>query len=236
MARKVFTSQKISLFFAGREFRVQTLVSNYGAKYVFDEDDLPPEAKATMGADVQMAYKGIPALCRLIRESNAAGTIYNLRFVNPSQALLQQINKDVAASGLPSPWMRGLPRLSTDVGKQPLPVPVLAIVSHDRSTHYLNVRNFTLGGLLIEYSGQDLKDLDVGSQIEFDLVTSGGDKMPGISAVVTHLSVELGNAQGEGGLRTFGIKFLELSPLNQLRYRGLIREHCRLLREENPEG
>jgi hypothetical protein len=230
MARKVFTSQKISLFFAGREFRVQALVSNYGVKYVYDEQDLPDEARATLGVDVQMSYKGIPALCRLIRESNAAGSIYSLRFVNPSKALLKEIDKDVKASGLPSPWMRGLPRLSTEVGKLPLPVPVLAILSYNNGTHYLNIRNFTLGGLLLEYLGNDLGALGVGAMMEFDLVTSGGDKMTGMEGVITHTATEF--SDGSGSSVYFGVKFLPFSSLNEMRYRGLIREHCELLRSE----
>ena len=68
MSKKVFTSQKITLILSGKEFRLQVLVSPFGAKYVFDAEDLPPEAKLCLGTEVQATYKGIPARCRFVRK------------------------------------------------------------------------------------------------------------------------------------------------------------------------
>lgn len=229
MPRKVFTSQKLSLFLAGKEFRVQALVSSHGAKYVFDESDIPDEARACLGVDVQATYKGIPVRCRFVREVNGTGAIYSLRFLNPTGLLLRQVDRDVAASGLPSPWMRGLPRLNTNT--KHLPVPVLAIVQMGVTTYYMNVKNFTLGGLMLEYSGDDVSHVTVGSRLLLDLVTNGGDKLPDISAQVTHLTEE--KLDGGGGSRyQFGLKLLPLSAVAEMRYRGLIRAHCEGLREE----
>jgi|GEM_PF-5116517 len=229
MSRKVFTSQKLSLFLAGKEFRVQALVSSYGAKYVFDDADLPEEGRVCMGIDVQATYKGIPVRCRFVRETNAAGTIYSLRFLNPTSLLLRQIDKDVATTGIPSPWMRGLPRLVTTA--KHLPVPVLAVVQFGPATFYMNVKNFTLGGLQLEYSGTDVRHLGVGSRLDFDLVTNGGEKLHDISGQITHVTVELVDGNGDNGRYQFGLKFLALNPLADLRYRAMIREHCEGLRD-----
>jgi hypothetical protein len=229
MPRKVFTSQKLSLFLAGKEFRVQALVSSHGAKYVFDEDDLPDEARASLGVDVQATYKGIPVRCRFVREVNVTGAIYSLRFLNPTGLLIRQIDRDVAASGLPSPWMRGLPRLATTA--KHLPVPVLAIVQIGSATFYMNVRNFTLGGLMLEYSGNDVAHLGIGTRLELDLVTNGGDKLPDIVAQITHVTEE--RLENEGGARyQFGLKMLPLSAVSEMRYRALIRSHCEGLRDD----
>lgn len=234
MSRKVFTSQKMSLFLAGQEVKVQALVSTYGAKYVFDDDDLPPEARACLGLEVQGSYKGIPVRCRFVRETNPAGTIYSLRFLSPSSLLVRQIEKDVLTAGLPSPWMRGLPRLTTSA--KHLPVPVLAIVSIGSSTYYMNVRNFTVGGLLLEYSGNDLDGVVIGSRLEFDLVTNGGDKLPEITGVVTHVSSEPTDLLSESGRFQFGIRFASMSAATENRYRGMIREHCEGLKDARPSS
>lgn len=230
MSRKVFTSQKLSLFLSGKEFRVQALVSPHGAKYVFDDEDIPPEAKACLALEVQATYKGIPVRCRFVRETNAAGTIYSLRFLHPTNLLVRQIEKDVAASGLPSPWMRGLARLETTA--KHLPVPVLAVVQVGAATIYMNVRNFTLGGVLLEYSGAEVRDLARGTQIEFDLVTNGGDKLPEISGQVVHVTTELVDQSGDSGRYFFGVKFKPLSAVAEMRYRAMIRAHCEGLKDE----
>jgi hypothetical protein len=233
MSRKVFTSQKISLFLGGEEVRVQALVSPYGAKYVYDEDDLPDAARSLLSSEVQASYKGIPVRCRFVRETNSAGTIYSLRFLHPSSLLVRQVEKDVATSGIPSPWMRGLPRL--DTAAKHLPVPVLAVAMVGSSTVYLNVKNFTLGGVMLEYSGEGIADLTVGKRIEFDVVTNGGDKFPEISGVVTHVSAELADVMGAGRFQ-FGVRFAGMAPATELKYRGMIREHCQGLKGEAGAG
>jgi hypothetical protein len=229
MSRKVFTSQKFSVFLAGKEFRVQALVSIYGAKYVFDNTDLPPEGRTCLGMEVQATYKGIPARCRFVRETNGAGTIFSLRFLSPSNLLLQQIEKDVAISGIPSPWMRGLPRLTT-IAKH-LPVPVLAVVQFGSATFYMNVKNFTLGGLQLEYGGGEVRDLSVGSRLVFDMVTNGGEKLHDISAIITHVAVELSESSGDDGKYQFGVKFLPMGALSDVRFRAMIQAHCEGLRD-----
>lgn len=229
LRKKVFTSQKISLFFGGKEFRIQALVSEFGVKYAFDDIELPEEARTYLGYEVQMSYKGIPARCRIIRESNNAGTIYNLRFVNPSKTLVGQIQRDIRDSGLPSPWMRTLPRLSTDVAD--LPCPALVVLTFRGEIHYLNVKNFTLGGLLLEFTGGLMADVTSGTRFDFDLVTNSGDKLADMAGVVSHVSVEINEQDSSQTHSFYGLRFLPMDVLNEAKYRDLIRTHCLLLRE-----
>ncbi len=230
MSRKVFTSQKLTIFLSGKEFRVQALVSTFGAKYVFDDGDLPEEARTCFGLEIPASYKGIPMRCRFVRETNRAGSIYGLRFINPSNLLLRQIEKDIAVSGLPSPWMRGLPRLSTTA--KHLPVPVLATVNYNNGAFYLNVRNFTLGGLLLDYVGSDFADLKIGAVMELDLVTNGGEKLSEIAVKVTHISAEVNETTGDANRFQFGVKFVSMSVGSEAKYRTMIREHCQGLKSE----
>ncbi|MGZ3693748.1 MAG: hypothetical protein ACXWQO_06080 [Bdellovibrionota bacterium] len=228
LRKKIFTSQKISLFFGGKEYRMQALVSVYGVKYAFDEVELPEEARNYLGYEVQMTYKGVPARCRIIGETNSVGKIYNLRFVNPSQLLVRQIERDIRDSGLPSPWLRFLPRLTTEL--KDLPSPALAVLYHGGETHYLNVKNFTLGGLLLEQVGIGIHGVGTGTRFDFDLVTNQGDKFEEISGVVTRVSVEVNENDGSASRNLFGLKFLPMGVINETKYRQLIRDHCTLLR------
>lgn len=228
--RNVFTSQKLSVTVAGRKFRVQALVSTQGAKYLFEDGELSPEVRAALQNEIEAIYKNIPVRCRVVKETNNAGTVYHLRFVSPSNLLLRQIERDLAESGLPSPWMRNMPRLTTEA--KHLPVPSLAVLYHQQSTLFLNVRNFTLGGLLLDYVGDKLDDIRLGTRIEFDLVTNSGEKISDVSAVVTNMSIE---QEESGTTRTlYGTKLLPMSVLSESKYRALIRDHCLGLREERP--
>lgn len=221
--KKVFTSQKIVVV-AGKEFRVQALVSSYGAKYVFEEEDVPPELMGRLSEEIQIQYKNIPVKTRAVRETTAFGTIYNLRFINPSNTLLKQIDRDLNESGLPSPWMRGLPRLNAEVKN--LPVPALLVLYHKGQTYFLNVNNFTLGGLQVEFVGPDLRDVSYGTKFELDIVTNGGDKIPDLNALVTHITTEI-NFDGQGLDRyVFGLKITAMPLLSENKFRGLIRDHC----------
>lgn len=229
MAKKVFTSQKITLVIGGKEIRVQALVSPYGAKYVMEDVEVPDSIRPHLGGEIQVIYKNVPTKAVLVRETTAGGLVYNARFVNPSGVLVKLIERDVAESGLPSPWIRSLPRLSADV--KHLPVPALAVVHSGGDTYFLNVKNFTLGGLLLEFLGGGLSQVRLGHKFEFDLVTNFGDKIPDLAGVVTHVTVEMAAAQEEQRRSFFGVKFLPMPLLSESKYRTLIREHVQGLKE-----
>lgn len=232
--RKVFVSQKISVLLGdGRELRLQALVSAYGAKYVFQESELPPEMEKAIGTEVEILYKKVPVRCRVVKESNSAGTVYSLRFLKPSSLLLKQINRDIEENGLPSPWIRGLPRLSTDA--KHLPVPALVVVDHDGDSVIMNVRNFTLGGMLLEYVGGPLEEVGLGRPILFDIVTNSGDKISDIAGKVTHVSVEESSVDDQQNRYHFGVRFEPMGHQARIKYKALILEHCRGLRYEATE-
>lgn len=228
MAKKVFTSQKITLVIGGKEIRVQALVSPYGAKYVMEDIEVPDALRPYLGQEVQVIYKNVPTKALLVRETTPAGQVYNVRFINPSGVLVKLIERDVAESGLPSPWIRALPRLSADV--KHLPVPALAVVHAGNDTHFLNVKNFTLGGLLLEFLGSALSHVKLGHKFEFDLVTNFGDKIPDLGAIVTHVTVEMADSLDEQRRTYFGVKFLPMPLLSEAKYRALIREHVQGLK------
>lgn len=227
--KKVFTSQKITVL-AGKEFRVQALVSSFGAKYVFEEDEIPPELLGRLGEEIQVQYKNIPVRSRAVKESTAFGTIYNLRFINPSKTLLKQIDRDLNESGLPSPWMRGLPRLSAN--EKNLPAPTLLILYHKSQSYFLTVNDFTLGGMQVEYVGPELRDINYGSKLELDVVTNAGDKIPDLNAIVTHITVEINFDGNQADRYVFGLKIIGMPNKSESKFKGLIRDHCLGLKNE----
>jgi hypothetical protein len=229
--KKVFVSQKISLLLGGQELKVQALVSSYGAKYVFEESELPSQIRNSGDSKVDILYHHILAHCRVVKEITSTGTVYSLRFENPSSLLLRQIERDVEKHGLPSPWRRGLPRLSAEA--KHLPVPVLAILERGKETLFLNVKNFTLGGLLLEYVGPALDEVKFGAKFNFDLVTNAGDKISDLSGLVTNVALE-SNGVLESSRTLFGLRLLPMEPMAKYKYRALIKEHCLGLKE-NPE-
>lgn len=227
--RKVFVSQKISLLLDGQETRVQALVSAYGAKYVFEESELPAGIRDSIGFEVEILYKKVPARCRLVKETNGAGTVYSLRFINPSSLLLKQIERDIRDNGLPSPWLRSLPRLSTEL--KHLPVPALAVLDLDGQTLFLNVKNFTLGGLLLEYVGDKLRGMELGTQLVFDLVTNAGDKIGDLAALVSHMSLEQSAHDPAQNRSQIGVRLLPMSHVSAAKYKELIMNHCVALKD-----
>jgi hypothetical protein len=226
--RKVFVSEKIAFYISGRELQVQALVSIHGAKYVFEESEIPPQILEALGSEVEARYRGLAVRCRVVRETNAAGTIFSFRFLNASTLLLQQIGKDIRERGIPSPWLRSLPRLVPEAARH-LPSPSLAMVSHQGGMVFLTVKNFTVGGLLLECEGDELGGIAMGSVLHFDLVTNAGEKLTDFQAMVCHVCAE----KGDGAAKTlFGVRFLFMTGLGESKYKALVREHCLGLRSD----
>ena len=225
MAKKIFTSQKIVFKIDGRDFSAQGLISSFGAKHLFEDDDIPPELFRHMGEELTFFYREIQGRGRLMRETTTSGSMFNLRFIQPSPRLLRAIDNDILETGLRSPWVRMLPRLSTDA--RDLPGPALIVIDRAGKNHFLYVNNFTLGGMLVEFIGNDLRGIQIGSKLDFDIVTNSGEKLMNVSAIVAHITSErTGVEQQEAGHYFFGLKFLPMTIFNETKYRALIREHC----------
>jgi hypothetical protein len=99
--------------------------------------------------------------------------------------------------------------------------------------HFVNVMNFTLGGLRIETMGDTLAELRVGAHLSFDLITTNGEVFANLSAEVRNIAVhERENPDGtKSSTRSFGLRFKEMDPVNDRKYRNLIREYCLILQK-----
>ncbi|MCO5141480.1 MAG: hypothetical protein M9962_00140 [Oligoflexia bacterium] len=232
--KKVFVSQKIAIRFGAHEVKVQALVSPFGAKYVFEDSDIPQELRLNLGKEVQVFYKNVPTKARLVREVNSIGVLYNIRFLNPSGLFLRQIERDIRENGIPSPWIRSLPRLVSDTKNAPSPA--ICVLFYRGETHILSIKNFTLGGLLLEFAGEGLSEIRIGEKIEFDIVTNYGEKISDVVAKISHFTLERGVSEDIMEKMQIGVQFLSMSMLSESKYKTTIREHCRELKLALPQN
>jgi hypothetical protein len=221
LEKRIFTSQKLRIHLDDGPKDVDALVSESGAKNVFREASSDELAETYMHRELSLEYRGHQMTGRLSKEINSNGTSYHVRFTRVDSEALDAIRKDVEAQGLPSPWKRSFARIPATA--ESLPVPSLAVLYLKNQEFFLGVRNFTVGGVLLEYLGGDLSDLEPSVKIEFDLVTNFGDKITQLEGRVAHLTIE--HSTGVDRL-LIGVQFLSMSFLNETKYKQMIREYC----------
>ena len=110
-----------------------------------------------------------------------------------------------------------------------MPGPALALITHKNRSHRLDIKNFTLGGLMVETSDEEITDLPLGTVLEVELITNHGERISGMPAMIRHISLELVTAQITKV--SWGLKFMPMKLETDGRYRDLIAAHCRVLRD-----
>jgi hypothetical protein len=105
-----------------------------------------------------------------------------------------------------------------------LPVPSICMVHFLGKEVFVNVVNFTLGGLRFETTADELKELRVGSTVQFDLGTSTGGVMPNLTGEIRNVAEQ----ELQGGLKTraFGLRIINWDPVNERKYKELIKDYC----------
>ena len=97
---------------------------------------------------------------------------------------------------------------------------------------FVNVLNFTLGGIRIETIGDHLGEIRVGAVLSFDLLTSTGEIMANLTAEVRNIAAHESNEDGSRRVsRSFGLRFTNMDPVNERKYRTLIRDYCLVLQK-----
>jgi hypothetical protein len=73
----------------------------------------------------------------------------------------------------------------------------------------------------------------VNSTIHFDLITSTSEILANLSAEVRNIAVhDHKTPEGESTLtRSFGLKLIDMDPVNDRKYRALIRDYCMILQK-----
>lgn len=208
-----------------QDLEIDALISEHGAKRVYHESNLPKALVPFLNAEVSMAYKAITVKGQFIKETTFDGVFYNIKFSDLSEELRFAIRADVQATGVDSPWQRKYPRIAI-FPELDLPMPFMAVLDRMGASVFLRVKNFTLGGLLLDHTGTELGDVKVGAKIKFDVLANNGEKISDIEAMVMHISQELNVSSEALPNYQFGVKITGMSLMSDAKYRTLIKEYC----------
>lgn len=214
----------------GESLSLKGLVSERGITKIFCSN-LPAFWEALIGRTVKVKIDRMEIEGVLLRQFVEHGSFFEVKFNGLQEPHRNYIRQRIASEGISPGWQRQFPRIPVVESQDPnLPVPSLCMVHFLGKEVFVNVVNFTLGGLRVETMGDELKELRVGSVIQFDLGTSTGGVLPNLTGEIRNVA-ELERA-GEGGLtRAFGLRIINWDPVNERKYKELIRDYCLVMQK-----
>lgn len=228
-----FFQTSFAIEFHGNTLNLRGLVSPTGVTKIFLSNGLPDFWKKAIGETVTVHLEKMKLKGVLLQQYVEHGTFYEIKFRDLAEPLQAYLEHRLLNEGVSPGWKRKFPRIPVKGYEDPeLPVPNLCMVRFVGQELFVNVMNFTLGGLRIETLGDALAEIRVGSQLHFDLITSTGEILANLSAEVRNIAVhDHPGAEGPSLTRSFGLKFLEMDPVNERKYRTLIRDYCIILQK-----
>jgi hypothetical protein len=208
------------------------LISESGATKIFIPSGLPDFWKDQLGQLVTIKLDGIKLKGIFVQQFVEHGSFYELRFRDLDEPQRVYIRQRITLEGISPGWQRKFPRIPVGTKNDPdLPVPSLCMVRFVGQEIFVNVMNFTLGGIRIETLGDNLAEVRVGSQLHFDLVASNGAVMANLNGEVRNMAVHEVEKDGHKTLtRSFGLRFVDMDPANERKYRELIKEYCLVMK------
>lgn len=233
-----FFQTAFDLIHGDNSLSLRGLVAQSGITKIHFSTELPPFWKAVLGSVVTVKIDAITLSGVFLQQHVEHGTFYEVKFRGLTEPQREYLEQRVNTDGISPGWQRKYPRIPVKGLDDPeLPLPSLCMVRFVGQEIFVNVVNFTLGGIRIETLGDALGELRVGSLLHFDLVTTAGEVMTNLSAEVRNIAVH--KFQGPGGevqlTRSFGLRFIDMDPVNERKYRALIREFCTVLRKRFEE-
>lgn len=215
----------------GYSLSVKGLVSPSGATKIHFPTSADPFWLTQVGQVVQVQIDGFWLKAVLLQQFIEHGSFYELRFKDLIQPLRDYFWQRISSEGISPGWQRKFPRIPVGNNLDPdLPIPNLCIVRFVGKEIFVNVVNFTLGGIRVQTLTDVLAEVRVGTVLHFDLMASNGLLMPDLSAEIKNLSAH----EGENGAvtRSFGLEFREMDPVNEKKYKDLIKEYCLVLQKK----
>ncbi|RYZ96781.1 MAG: PilZ domain-containing protein [Proteobacteria bacterium] len=226
-----FYEAAFDITYQGNSFTMRGLVSESGITKIYLSAGLPDAWRERVGNPLKVKLDMFEIGAVLLQQQVSNGTFFEVRFQELPEPARQYIRRRIEAEGVSPGWKRDFPRIPvTRVVDPELPVPNLCMVRFVGQEIFVNVLNFTLGGIRIETLGDHLGELRVGSLLSFDLLTSNGEIMANLSAEVRNIATHEGSADGElQTTRSFGLRFQGMDSSNERKYRTLIRDYCTVL-------
>lgn len=228
-----FVAAKLRIEFNGQSTEVDAHVSTMGATRIFFQNTLPPFLSASFGKEISIIYKNHSCTGLLIQQNVDHGIYYDIKFLKIPAEANDQIQKDIDAEGSTPSWIRKHPRITVESMETELPVPSLCTVYFLGQPHFVNVLNFTLGGIRVETVSDELEGLRVGAKVQFDLIATNGMVFNNMSGVVRNISTRI--EQRESGAitcRSFGLQLVDMHPINEKNYKQLIKEYCLMVQKK----
>ncbi len=196
--------------------------------------DLPVFWKNMVGQPVVVLFDKLPIEGVLLSQQIEYGIFYEIKFRGLSEPARKYIEKQIKENGISPSWQRKYPRISIKGIQDPdLPVPNLCLVRFVGKEIFVNVVNFTLGGIRIETFSDNLEEVTIGSVLHFDLITSSGEIFSNLLAKICNIATH--NNLSENGIsltRSFGLSLAKMNPENEQKYRKLILDYCTILKKK----
>lgn len=232
-----FYQTNFDMISEGESVSLKGLVSESGITKVFIPSNLNEFWRTQIGQAVSLKIDGLILPAVLMQQFVEHGTFFEFRFLALEEPHRNYIRQRIAVEGISPGWKRKFPRIPVGKENDPeLPIPSLCMVRFIGQEIFVTVMNFTLGGLRIETLGDNLVEVRVGSVLHFDLVASNGAVMANLSAEVRNMAVhELEKGGARQMTRSFGLRFMEMDPANERKYRDLIRDYCLIMQKRFSE-
>jgi hypothetical protein len=231
-ANPKFFQANVEMECNGARCEARGMISERGVTRIYLSNGPPKEFRFDMPINVKVDFLNCQGI--LMKQIVEHGIFYEVQFLNLKEAQLDYIRQRVESDGINPGWQRKFPRISVvGMNETDLPVPNLCMVRFVGQEVFVNVMNFTLGGLRIETMGDALGELRVGARIQFDLMTTMGDVLRNMPGEVRNISFnEQNTKEGKVITRSFGIKLLDVDPVNEKRYKGMIKDYCLALQKK----
>jgi len=209
------------------------LISEQGITKVFIPSPLPEFWKSKIGQTVSLKIDGLILSAVLLQQFVEHGTYFEFRFRDLEEPHRNYIRQRITVEGISPGWLREHPRIPVSKGADAdLPVISLCMVRFVGQEIFVDVKNFTLGGLRIETFDNNLAEVRVGAVLHFDLLASNGAVMANLSGEVRNMTVHEIEQDGRKlNSLSFGLRLMEMDPLNERKYRDLIRDYCLLMQK-----
>jgi hypothetical protein len=232
-----FFQSSFEIEYEGATLSLRGLISPAGVTKIFLNTGLPEAWKGAIGETVTVRLEQMEIPGVLLQQYVEHGTFYEIKFRDLAEPVLAYLEGRMRHEGISPGWQRKYPRIPVKGYEDPeLPVPNLCMVRFVGQEIFVNVMNFTLGGLRIETLGDSLGEIRVGSVLHFDLITSTGEIFANLSGEVRNIAVhDRRSVEGLSLTRSFGLRFVDMDPVNERKYRNLIRDYCMVLQKRLTE-
>lgn len=223
-----FFNADFTILHAGLAVHASGLVSQAGITSVRIHPGSPLLESGLVDQPVSVRFAAMEIGATVTQLLTGQGSSFEIKFPSLQEPERRYLEEQLAAHGEEPAWMRKFPRIAAKeqdgVGS---PYPRHCTVRSGKQEIFVDVLNFTLGGLSVEIPEGRLPELRSGSSLDVDVVDSAGDILHGLKMQVRYFS-----AQGNG-TRALGLELVSMGDESGRRYRNLVQAFCIALQDQD---